>query len=167
MTDTDRWAALRELARRATPGPWVLATGNSWRRYVSEHPDHWGTVCEPVVQRRDGHPDLFFRNGGQDGPDARWLEVAHPSAIADLLAERDRLAADLAEARGDEETLAREIGELRTSIDQVHAGFVAENARLRAALVLAREAIASMPASLGYEYTHLRAIDAALRGDVA
>lgn len=39
-----------------TPGPWMLATSNSWRRFV----DYEGrSVCEPIVQR-DGHPDLHF-----------------------------------------------------------------------------------------------------------
>lgn len=94
--------------------------------------------------------------------------------VRDLLDERDlavnevlMLHRKLAEANADNEELLRELPSLREQITQTHAGFVAENARLRAALVLAREAIAGMPASLGYEYTHLRAIDAALRGDAA
>jgi hypothetical protein len=55
-----------------TPGPWAVATSNSWRRIVSRD---YGTVCEPVVQR-DGHPDLHFKNGGVDGPDAKLIEAA-------------------------------------------------------------------------------------------
>lgn len=55
-----------------TPGPWELWTSNSWRRFISR--DH-GSVCEPVVLR-DGHPDLYFRNGGADGPDARLIASA-------------------------------------------------------------------------------------------
>lgn len=56
-----------------TPGPWMVATSNSWRRIVSR--DH-GSVCEPIVHHSDHHPDLIFRNGGEDGPDARLLAAA-------------------------------------------------------------------------------------------
>lgn len=55
-----------------TPGPWFLATSNSWRRFVSQG---MTPVCEPIVQN-DGHPDLYFRNGGEDGPDACLIEAA-------------------------------------------------------------------------------------------
>lgn len=56
-----------------TPGPWIIATSNSWRRIVSERD---GTpICEPITQP-DGHPDLHFRNGGADGPDAHVLAAA-------------------------------------------------------------------------------------------
>jgi hypothetical protein len=55
-----------------TPGPWQVHTSNSWRRIYSR--DH-GSVCEPVVQN-DGHPDLFFKNGGPEGHDAKLIEAA-------------------------------------------------------------------------------------------
>lgn len=55
-----------------TPGPWVVATSNSWRRIVSSR---GGVVCEPITQP-DGHPDMHFRNGGEDGPDARLIASA-------------------------------------------------------------------------------------------
>ena len=60
-----------------TPGPWLLATSNSWRRFVSESPDVRGNphVCEPITQN-DGHPDLHFANGGPDGPDAHLIAAA-------------------------------------------------------------------------------------------
>lgn len=60
-----------------TPGPWLVATSNSWRRIVSAR---GGTVCEPCAQP-DGHPDLHFPNGGADGPDARIL-VAAPALLS-------------------------------------------------------------------------------------
>jgi hypothetical protein len=63
-----------------TPGPWLLATSNSWRRFESRDGLQ---VCEPI-QQRDGHPDLHFRNGGQDGPDARLI-VAAPDLLAALI----------------------------------------------------------------------------------
>jgi len=56
-----------------TPGPWKLWTSNSWRRFGSEQVGR--CVCEPVTQR-DGHPDLHFANGGEDGPDARLIAAA-------------------------------------------------------------------------------------------
>lgn len=59
---------------RFTPGPWLLATSNSWRRYVGGASQT--TVCEPVAQRSDGWPDLYFPNGGQNGPDAKLIEAA-------------------------------------------------------------------------------------------
>ncbi len=55
-----------------TPGPWIIATSNSYRRILSER--HVG-VCEPITQS-DGHPDLHFRNGGFNGPDARLIAAA-------------------------------------------------------------------------------------------
>jgi len=40
------------------------------------------SVCEPITQN-DGHPDLHFRNGGADGPDARLIAAA-PELLAKL-----------------------------------------------------------------------------------
>jgi hypothetical protein len=37
-----------------TPGPWCLATSNSWRR-IENYRSH--PVCTPTTQR-DGHPDM-------------------------------------------------------------------------------------------------------------
>lgn len=55
-----------------TPGPWLVATSNSWRRIVNWRHE---PVCEPITQR-GGHPDLHFRNGGENGPDARLIAAA-------------------------------------------------------------------------------------------
>lgn len=67
-----------------TPGPWIIATSNSYRRILSFN---GSPVCEPTIQR-DGHPDLSFANGGQDGPDARLI-----AAAPELLTITQRLAA--------------------------------------------------------------------------
>jgi hypothetical protein len=74
-----------------TEGPWELWTGCSWRRFWQV--GTCGTVCEPTVAR-DGHPDLIFRNGGQDGPDASLIAAA-PRLLAEIPAaeKRGRLAA--------------------------------------------------------------------------
>lgn len=58
--------------RKHTPGPWIVATSNSWRRIVRED---GGSVCVPAIQR-DGQADLYFVNGGEDGPDARLICAA-------------------------------------------------------------------------------------------
>jgi hypothetical protein len=47
-------------------------------------------VCEPVTQQ-DGHPDLHFRNGGADGPDARLIAAA-PDLLAELCKAADTFA---------------------------------------------------------------------------
>lgn len=50
----------------------MVANSNSWRRIVAVPMQ---SVCEPITQN-DGHPDLYFRNGGADGPDARLIAAA-------------------------------------------------------------------------------------------
>jgi len=76
-----------------TPGPWQLWTSCSWRRFCT--PDGM-SVCEPVVQRSDGHPDLFFRNGGEDGPDARLIAAAPEMAalLKDIVQSHDSSECD-------------------------------------------------------------------------
>jgi hypothetical protein len=77
----DKLDELERLLKAGTPGPWMLATSNSWRRFVSK--THT-PVCEPIVQN-DGHPDLHFRNGGPDGPDAALITAAI-NALPELVA---------------------------------------------------------------------------------
>lgn len=60
------------MEHKHTPGPWLVATSNSWRRIVSQHGD---VVCAPCNQP-DGHPDLTFPNGGAEGSDARLIASA-------------------------------------------------------------------------------------------
>jgi hypothetical protein len=50
-----------------TPGPWLLATSNSWRRFMSRD---GALVCEPIKQN-DGHPDLRVSTA-----DARLIAAA-------------------------------------------------------------------------------------------
>jgi len=81
-----------------TPGPWIIATSNSWRRIVTAI--DMTSVCEPVVQR-DGHPDLHFSNGGFSGPDACLIEACNPAAMKAVLA----YIAELQAARNEAEAM--------------------------------------------------------------
>lgn len=65
-------------AAKHTPGPWIVATSNSWRRILGARSE---SVCEPIKQN-DGHSDLYFRNGGSDGPDARLITAAPDLLVA-------------------------------------------------------------------------------------
>ena len=80
------------METKHTPGMWLIATSNSWRRIISLS---GGTVCEPVIQP-DGHADLHFPNGGEGGPDARLLITA-----PDLLQEIEREYEELADIGND------------------------------------------------------------------
>lgn len=71
-------------------GPWIVATSNSWRRIVTRI--MCTPVCEPITQHGDNHPDLHFRNGGEDGPDARLLADA-PLLLQDYKRQRNELEA--------------------------------------------------------------------------
>jgi hypothetical protein len=57
-----------------TPGPWSIWTSNSFRRIVSDVTRR--EVLCGTVQRSDGCPDLYFPNGGHEGPDARLITAA-------------------------------------------------------------------------------------------
>lgn len=48
-------------------GKLELWTSNSYRRFGIQG---GAAICEPITQPGDGHPDLYFRNGGAEGPDA-------------------------------------------------------------------------------------------------
>lgn len=67
-----------------SPGPWQMATSCSFRRIIDASGRE---IIGGAVQRSDGHPDLYFANGGYEGPDAR-LVLAAPElleALADLV----------------------------------------------------------------------------------
>jgi hypothetical protein len=66
-----------ETDAEPTPGPWQIATSCSYRRIVN---DRMSPVCVPTVQSADGHPDLYFPNGGANGPDARLIAAAGTAA---------------------------------------------------------------------------------------
>src|ERR1700719_824402 len=76
---------LRRLLEAATPGPWELWTGSSWRRFGSRSTGV--TVCEPIAYSdQDDHPDLHFNNGGEEGPDAKLICALRNHAEARIAA---------------------------------------------------------------------------------
>ncbi len=64
--------------------------------------------------------------------------VSDPATVLALLAERDRLAAQVSEMNADGEALLKEIRGPREDIERSQAAMVAENVRLRAELAEAR-----------------------------
>ena len=91
MTQQIDIAALRKAAYRATPGPWEVQTGCSWRRIGTAHGHHRrdGDVLAPTVSAADGHPDISAPAGNLE-----YIAAANPAVILALLdrlelAERD------------------------------------------------------------------------------
>lgn len=89
---------IKDVLKHATPGPWQIWTSCSWRRFGSKATSQ--TVVEPVKQY-DGHPDLWFRNGGEDGPDAQLIAEA-PQWLHDCLAYIEHLESQLTTTKGKE-----------------------------------------------------------------
>lgn len=128
---------IREQIARAQELPWMLATSNSWRRFVDARHT---PVCQPIAQS-DGHPDLLFV-GGAEGPNAQLL-IGAVNTLPKLLDHIDAQAAEIAGARQTierwKERLAganRETGALKRDIsDYIRIGneHGAEIARLREA----------------------------------
>lgn len=84
---------LRELLAKATPGPWELQDGCSWRRIGSRCD---GDVLHPSVER-DGYPDLSARDG-RLYPNLNLI-VAAVNALPTLLDELERLQKENGEMR--------------------------------------------------------------------
>ena len=86
MTDIlTRAKARRELAAKATPGPWKWWTSNSWRRLTSGAPSvtlgdrrDGGVLC-PTAHHIDHHPDLIVKQEDMD-----HIEACSPEAIIEL-----------------------------------------------------------------------------------
>jgi hypothetical protein len=88
MTDVNTLVErLGGLLKRATPGPWMVQDGCSWRRIGTR--EHDGDVLCPTKHHRDGHPDLTARDGRRD--DNLALIVEAVNALPDLLATLTRL----------------------------------------------------------------------------
>ncbi|MBX5689011.1 ead/Ea22-like family protein [Pseudomonas aeruginosa] len=90
MTDHSE---LRRLAKAATPGPWRVQTGCSWRRIGTDHGD--GDVLRPCTHPHDGWPDI-----AAPVENLEYIAAANPKAILALLDEIDRLKAENEVLRG-------------------------------------------------------------------
>lgn len=96
MTDlTDLTERLRDLLANATPGPWMVQDGCSWRRIGTRQ--HDGDVLRPTNSRTDGHPDLT----ADDGMCRYNLEaiVETHNALPDLLTTLETLTEENARLR--------------------------------------------------------------------
>lgn len=69
---------LRKLADRATPGPWHVQDGCSWRRIGTRWGD--GDVICPITQRVDNHPDLHAKRD-----DLEYIAACYPAIILSLI----------------------------------------------------------------------------------
>lgn len=92
---TDLTERLRELLANATPGPWMVQDGCSWRRIGTRQ--HDGDVLRPTNSRTDGHPDLT----ADDGMCRYNLEaiVETHNALPDLLTTLETLTQENARLR--------------------------------------------------------------------
>lgn len=76
-------ASLRELLARATPGPWQLQDGCSWRRIGTAGRDG-NVLCPSTYSRDDNHPDLTAGKGEDLYANLRLI-VAAVNALPTLL----------------------------------------------------------------------------------
>ncbi|HCI2493964.1 ead/Ea22-like family protein [Pseudomonas aeruginosa] len=90
MTDH---AELRRLAKVATPGPWRVQTGCSWRRIGTDSGD--GDVLRPCTHPHDGWPDIVA-----PAENLKYIASANPKALLALLDEIDGLKAENEALRG-------------------------------------------------------------------
>lgn len=90
MTDH---AELRRLAKAATPGPWRVQTGCSWRRIGTDNGD--GDVLRPCTHPHDGWPDI-----AAPVENLEYIAEANPKTILALLDEIDQLKAENEALRG-------------------------------------------------------------------
>lgn len=88
--DATRYEALRDAAKKATPGPWRMEDDEdsaAGAMYIRQDTPDWR---EPIARLYGWH-------------DQNYLEVADPTTILELLAERDALLAERDAAQKDAE----------------------------------------------------------------
>ncbi len=91
MNPSTNTEQLRELLAKATPGPWKIQDGCSWRRIGTDRGD--GNVLCPTNHSGDGHPDLTA-NGGDTYANLKLI-VAAVNALPALLSELEQLRSEL------------------------------------------------------------------------
>lgn len=73
----------RKIAEAATPGPWELQDGSSWRRIGTR--EHDGNVLCPTNHPVDRHPDLQAGRGEDTYANLRHITTFDPPTIISLL----------------------------------------------------------------------------------
>ncbi len=131
---SDKWEALRALARQATRGPWRVAE----RAYNAEW-QNYDRIVKCDIRGGVRICDCLMPINAQ------WIAAANPSAIAELLAERDRLAEQLDAARADAEPI-RKLAAFGWACLQEHRqemadidGFAAQDMAIAAGVLVTRE----------------------------
>lgn len=87
-----------KVCEAATPGPWVLWDGCSWRRFGCEALDlkwHGKTVILPTKCHHDGHPDLIVEK--RDAEFVCRSRSVLPDALRRLKRLRELMEANLEE----------------------------------------------------------------------
>ena len=105
MAETE-WERLAELAKAATPGPWVNWSGNPWmidtERLDTEFRRHSGGHIAAAALKGASYPSEAYAESVANG---NFIAAANPDAITRLLAERDALAEKVNELEGQVEGL--------------------------------------------------------------
>jgi hypothetical protein len=91
MTDTNK---LKELAERATPGPWVVDAQQSGAIFNIESES--GDLCIAMSQENPASTRLEMNE--QRRVNAEFIAAANPAAVLELIAEVERLRQFAAEA---------------------------------------------------------------------
>lgn len=134
LSDT-RLTEYRNLlaAQHLTPGPWKVEYEScDCSDYPCSHGSYVSAISAPVptesskerLERTGGKTEYydFYRSEVGDFSAADWeLMVAARNGLAELLAEVDRLRAELAKYVGHEPTIAEEMAELSRRLDAVVA----------------------------------------------
>jgi hypothetical protein len=105
-------ARLREAAKKATPGPWEVYDGCSWRRIgtaaTRDRPRYDDCAVVAPTKASDGHPDLDCSSGNDLDANLQYIALCSPDNIGSLLDRLDALSARIQELEGAVELYANE-----------------------------------------------------------
>lgn len=110
---------LKELAAKATPGPWENSRGfvrTSQNGGIGGHTLQGEgfsvqTSCQWIAECRDG--EAFYNPEGN----ANYIAAANPQAITEVLAELERVTGELASERADKKAVEAELEATRKSME--------------------------------------------------
>lgn len=108
-------ATLRALLERATPVPWQLQDGCSWRRIGTPFSDG-AVLCPGTYSREDRHPDLTAKDGRLY--DNLRLIVEGINTLPDLLSTIERQAEEIAGLRAALEPFAAKCALVDVTYDE-------------------------------------------------